>query len=234
MKAAFLCAAIVFYMGTSVFAQDFINLDFEQAVVQPLEPDNVSLEWEKAVPGWSHSDGFDTEHVSYNTTHVGVTQAYTLLESPVPSGWPEPLEGSYSLLFRNGSFCTTCVPNPWVHAFVAQTGLVPSEALSIRLKAEGPLSVFLDDLEIPMVSLGGNEYGGDISTYAGSIRELRIQNNRPSPIQQPSSLIVDAIEFSPVAIPEPASSILLLAGGLCFVLRTLKDRREGDLSEGVA
>ena len=207
-------------VGPAAHGQEFINLDFEAGIVEPIGSTWPTVEWEEAVPGWSHSDGHDTTHLGYNNaTHVGITQAYGLIGSPVPLGWPEPLEGTYSVMFRNGAFCTTCRPNYWVHAFVAQTGLVPADALSIQLKAEGPLSVFLDGVEIPIVSLGGNDYGGDISAYAGSISELRIQNSRPDPIMFPQALIIDAIEFSPIPIPEPAGGLLLFAGGLALMFR---------------
>lgn len=197
------------------FAQNFINLDFEQAVVPSIGGPNdvLYLEWESAVPGWSHAVAKDTRGVFYRGTHAGITPGYLLVDSESPMGGRGPLEGEYSLLFFNG-YSGDVVPEPWVHAFIAQTGLVPADALSIRLKADGPLSVFLDDLGIPMVSLGDNDYGGDISAYAGSISELRIQNSRPDPIMFPQWLFIDAIEFSPVAVPEPASGVLLLAGGL--------------------
>ncbi len=208
MKTTFCVAFATLWLSAVARGQGFVNLDFEQAVVRPLDSDGIILDWAIAAPGWSHSDGSDTQFVYYDTTHLGYTQAYTLVDSLAPAYW-RPLAGSYSILFRNGDF--SYAGGGWRNAFLAQSGSIPADARSVRFLATGYFSVFVNNIEIPMVDLGGNAFGGDVSAFAGTVGELKILNRaRPIAAEVGVSVMVDNIFFSPQEAPEP--SVLGLFG----------------------
>jgi len=181
------------------------------------------IAWQLAAPGWSHSEGSDTQGVYYRDTHVGTTQAYLLVDPLSPVWRPGALEGAYSLYFRNG--ISNYYVGGWVNAFVAQTGLIPADSRSVRLLATGIFRVYVNGTEIPMVSLGGSAYGGDVTGFAGTVAQLKILNAaRPIAEEVSVPVIADAIQFSPVQIPEPSSLALSVFLG-CFAVHLLRSRR---------
>src|SRR5204863_3675691 len=84
------------------------------------------------------------------------------------------IEGLYTALFQPG----VSPPNPAVSASLAQTGLVPVTALSIRMKVVGEISVSLAGQPVPLFPIGSGAnyvlYGGDVSQFAGQAVELRL------------------------------------------------------------
>jgi hypothetical protein len=142
-----------------------------------------------------------------------------------PEGTFTPYEGNYSLLFASGYATTFPAPADWTHAFLSQTGDIPSGTHSLQLTATGPFEVFLNAVPISMLSLGNNRYGADVSALAGASAELTIVNTTPfwaawssDWFGRQTSTIVDDIIFSPLPIPEP--SVLALVGvGLGVLLR---------------
>jgi hypothetical protein len=75
-------------------------------------------------------------------------------------------------------------------------------------------------VSIPMHSLGGNAYAGDISAFAGTTTEFRIVNT--SPVGDQSPVVADNIRFSPVPVPEPSSLIVIGIGIVLFVSRRIR------------
>ena len=202
----------------SAHGQTFTNLDFESAVVVSNDPTFGFLDWGLAVPGWSHSLGSDTGAVYYGSTHVGQTQWFRLIDV-ITSPGNAPLQGQYSMQFSSGRSSTN-PPGPWVSAFLAQTGAVPSNALSLRFLATGPLAVAIDGLTVPIISTGQNAFGVDLVPYAGSTVELRFINSSQ---QFFDPVMLDQVSFSTTPIPEPESWLLLSAGlalGSAFRSRT--------------
>jgi hypothetical protein len=220
MKAWLAGAALV--LGTSAQAADFINLNFELAqapvLQQPFE--FHLLDWATAAPGWGHSSGDATASVYYGTTHVGLPQWFLLTSAQsVPSLL---LSGNYSLAFNSGNSSPFDPNSPFVHATLSQTGDVPAEALSLRLRATGPLAVFLGDVPIALQPLGGNLYAGDIAAFAGQALELRLvnlSNDHGHPV------VVDDIEFSPLAAVPELPTLASLAAGLAGLLALSRRRR---------
>jgi len=150
--------------------------------------------------------------VYYQQTHLGVSERYLLMDSTSPVWAPgTQLAGNYSLAFASGHSANDPF-SPWNNAGITQSGFIPSSARSIRMLGTGPFKVFLGGVEIPMLSLGGNSYGGDVSGFAGTTAGLQIINTASADDYTWS--IVDNILFSPAAIPEPDSAVLLLAGWL--------------------
>lgn len=178
-------------------AAAFVNLDFESATLVPYYPGFPSLlEWNFALPGWQPNNPSPTlPAVYYGTNHVGISGWYRLFDAGERPN--RVLAGKYSVGFENGFVNTIFQQNGLV-----QTGDIAPDAKSIRMLAQGPLGVFVDGNAIPMQSLGGNAYGGDISMYAGTTAQLKILNASPSFVD---NLLIDNITFSPVAVPEPLS-----------------------------
>lgn len=199
--------------------QGLVNFDFEQATVVPTDPHYGHLDWNLAVPGWNHSTGSDTSTVFWGAGHTGTSQYFVLIDSRRPFPYyNEPLAGKYSLAFGSGIY--SLFDPSWVNAYISQTPHIPADSLSLRMLATGPFEVRVGGVELPMHSLGGNSYGGDISAFAGSLVEVKIINTATT-IGFPT--IVDNVIFSTVAIPEPESFVLGLTGALLLMFRRHKN-----------
>ena len=198
------------------------NLTFELANIQINNPTYGWLDWSLAVPYWSHSGGADTSFVYYGLPHAGATPWFFLVSSTSPVHTPNSqLAGEFSLAFKSGYqyYNPTLSPiyGPWINSFISQTLPISASAHSIQLLATGPFKVLVGGVEIPMISLGGNSYGGDITSFAGLTAELKIVNTAHEFDQ--SATIVDNIVFSPAIVPEPGSFALVSLGSL-FLLST--------------
>jgi hypothetical protein len=227
MKARFIVICLAYCLCLRVGAQGFVNLDFEDAQVVLNDPDYGYLDWSLAVPGWSHNDGLDTSIVYYRNSHLGESQRYLLVDWQSPEAAPGALEGDYSLYLAGGISGPT---GPYVNAFIAQTGTIPADARSIRLLAGGVCRVLVNDTEVPLLSLGGDSYGGDISAFAGSVAELKIlDTSRPVPGEALVGVTLDAITFSPSAVPEPAAITVFCLGTLALLVVRV---RKGDWRSG--
>ncbi|MDB4353843.1 PEP-CTERM sorting domain-containing protein [Akkermansiaceae bacterium] len=188
----------------------FSNLDFESATVVPNDPSG-SLDWNLAVPDWSHSTGDDTARVYHEFPHVGTTQFFLLADSATSVS---PLAGQYSLVLRSGHQFGNDLSSPWVNAYISQEGSIPVYANSLQMLAIGSFQVMVDGVNIPMISLGGDLYEGDISQYSGAMAEIKIINSANDFDQ---SLIVDNITF--IIVPEPSSLGLVLMSAILVIRR---------------
>jgi hypothetical protein len=206
MKTSSISTLATLCITTVACSQGFINLDFEQAVVVPTEPTYGFLDWSLAVPGWGPS----MSPLYYGQGHLGVEPLYLLMDSTSPVWAPgTQLAGNYSLAFASGHGGND-PSGPWLNVGIVQSGFVPNSTQSIRLLATGPFEVFLGGVGIPMLSLGGISYGGDVSGFAGTTAQLVIGNS--ANVNDYTWSIVDNILFSPAPIPEPSKVVLLLFG----------------------
>jgi hypothetical protein len=208
MKALTLILSLALPLATPVRNLAFTNLDFESAVIQSHDPNFGWLDWSLAAPGWSHSAGDSTDVIYYGLTHLGTTQIYLLLDTNTqPYGTLAPLAGEYSLAFASG-FATGPGDSEWINAFISQTGEIPVGAESLHLLATGPFSVFVGGVSIPMVSLGGDSFAGDIHSFAGTTAAITIMNTAPWGSVH-THTVVDNLAFSPIPIPEPSCLALV-------------------------
>jgi hypothetical protein len=205
--------------------QGFVNLNFELANVQRSDPYDYKLEWPLAAPGWSHSSGTDTASIYYTTIHAGISQAFLLVDA---AAFPDhvPLEGNFSLAFQSGHDHSSPL-DPWVNAYISQTGVVPADAQSLHFLATGNFAVSINGNSLAPYALGNNEYAVDVSAYAGSISELRIVNMNTQP--NFSMVMVDAFSFSSTPVPEPSTFLLFALGalGMCLIRRKRVTGRQG-------
>ena len=217
MKTLFTTIAILITSLHAVLGQSSFtyNLNFERANVQINNPTYGWLDWNLAVPSWNSSAPGSV--VFYGSPHTGSTQWFLLVSSSSPTYTPNSqLAGNYSLAFSSGygAYGPGSVPiGPWINASISQTLPISISAHSIQLLATGPFKVFLGDIEIPMLSLGGNSYGGDVTSFAGMTTELKIMNTAPAN-SFGSVTMVDNIVFSATIVPEPSSLALISLGSL--------------------
>lgn len=210
------CALLSLAVAAGVFSstgQTFQNLGFEQAIIQPNEPTYGWLDWNLAVPGWSHSPGSDTAVVYYPNPHAGGTQYFLLVDRFSPGF--QPLQLRYSLAFQSG-FLGPDVTSGWTSAYISQTGLIPDTAQSLRFLVTGNFSVKVNGNTLAPYSLGNNSYAVDVSPYAGTISELKIFNT--SPLLDFTPTLVDGFTFSATPVPEPTILWLFGLGTLVVAL----------------
>jgi hypothetical protein len=127
--------------------------------------------------------------------------------------------GNYSLLFQLSSDYTEAPE-------IAQTGQIPELSLSLRFTSRAHFynnhfDVTFNGTELPVQfissSSNGTLWGADVSDFAGQTGELKFQGVG----------VLDGIEFSPVAIPEPGIwSLALLGGGVVIVNRRCSRPRQ--------
>jgi hypothetical protein len=219
MRKGFFCSLLVYLGYTSVlWAQAFQNLDFEAATVSNLPPNQgefVSVT--NGLPGWSAYIGTNQlTQVAHNLISLGA--ANVGIWGPNYGLAMQPLQGAYSAILQPGGFNGQGLP-----ASIAQTGLIPASAKSMQflasLASANDLIVTVGGQSVPVIPIGSGSFGCDVSVFAGSVEELEftIADNHGNDLN-----FLDAITFSPEAIPEPSGLTLLLVGivGLVFSHRT--------------
>jgi hypothetical protein len=212
--AALLLVVVAAMPARFATAQEFSNLDFDQAHVVPNHPTFGLLDWEMAVPGWDHSTGHDSHVVYFGAPHLGRTQFFLLNSYDLtPLGTPAP--GGYSLSFISGHE-TSDPTSPLVTAFIAQSGLVPANAQSLHFNGLGNFSVLANGASLDLIPRSGACFVVDVSSLAGSVIQLKIQNED---LELPSLVTVDGFLFSTSPVPEPTALALWVAGGLVLLFR---------------
>ena len=190
----------------------FQNLDFESATppFTPVSPNLVSIT--NALPGWtSYYQGNPINGVWYNNRPLD--EAGTALYDPASPSL-RPIQGNYSVLLI-GSTVLSPVTSA---AAIGQTGQIPITALSLQYFATLDVSaVTFNGQPIPTFKIsdgaGYSIFGGDISSYAGQTGELRF-TAYPSAYPFAYYTVLDNIQFSNQAVPEPGVLALSVVGGL--------------------
>ena len=215
----------VFALAQGGQAQGFVNLDFESADVSGYPPRSMDVPIASALPGWSGFYGnIPVGQVWYDGVSLGGT-AISVVDNNVGVPSFGPIDGVYSAwLF--GSYLAP--------ATISQTGLVPTgtKSLQVDIQSEGtPFQVSLGGQSLSMVPLQTfptfTLYGADISSFGGLTENLAFTSPVGSgfPGVPLNFLEVDDIVFSPNAIPEPASWVLLVCGAGVFALSRRKHER---------
>jgi hypothetical protein len=201
-------------LSQTLFAQGFVNMDFESATV-PATPTGQSggtVDPALAFPGWTV--GGSGTVVIYNNLSLGAP-AVSLIGPDFPNGTGiTPLQGSYSVLF---AYFNIAGPPPTL----SQTGVIPSDARSISFLVGADwasAAVSIDGIPIPLVSVSGGRLAGDVSAYAGSLAQLTFSTATGSPYA-PDLLYFDDVRFSPSSVPEPSFLSLFGFGFLVLYLR---------------
>lgn len=195
-------------------AQSFQNLNFESIGASSISSNGIWLSWSLAAPAWDHAAGGDSFFVYHNTPPTGEYGQYYFLADKYSTAWT-PLQGDFSLVLVSGSYNRSDPTSPWVNAWIDQSGLVPADAESFRLRATGDFSVTFNSTPIEMTWLGGDAYGADISEFRGQTVSLRIWNDATT---WNEGVVLDELNFSTQAVPEPSAVALLLVGAGAVML----------------
>ncbi len=203
---------LVFSGGQAGFSQGFVNLNFEHPIL-PLTPNEFSaVPITNALPGWTgYLNGSRVDRVVFNGLSIGGEQI-SLHNS---NGFP-PIQGRYSVILQGS---TGAGPRS---AAVGQTGQIPADALSLIFWG-GISQVSFNGQIIPHMAIGGGVnytiYAGDISAFSGQTGEL-LFTAFPNEFR-----ILDNIQFSTEAIPEPSEFALTGIGALLFAISCRRDFR---------
>ena len=213
-KITFIAAIL---MSITAYPQGFVNLNFEHPIL-PLNPNFNFVSASNAIPGWTayystSASTNQTDAVGYDTLSLG--GAAVILEDTNASslGYP-PLQGSYSVLLE-GSYSDTPTA-----AAIGETGIIPSTAQSLTFylgDLYGTFQVFFNGQPLNYVETGSTAnygiYTADISAYASQTGQLLFSASSLS------GAMLDNIQFSSTAVPEPGTLALLAVGGLLFSFR---------------
>jgi hypothetical protein len=222
MRKGIVCSLLLFLSCAPVlWAQEFQNLDFEEATVPstPVGSFGSFVDPAAAFPFWTIGPGgsFAPNAVLYNNLTLG-SVAEVLVGPDFPNVLHlSPLQGSYSALLQFGPN----VYNLGIPALI-QTGLVPANARSISFLMSSTMNdvqVSLDGTVIPLVSIGGGRIAGDVTAFAGQTAQLMFTTTS----YDGNWLYFDDVQFSPEVIPEP-STFALTAAAL-MVLFGVQPRR---------
>jgi hypothetical protein len=198
----------------------FQNLDFEAATISQGQGLGV-VNTTDALPGWNvfyGANGPQTQ-MDFNGLIVGSPLPWVVLFGT--NAEISSIEGNFSV-YLAGQQVAFPGEGDSPAGSINQTGLVPTNAESILFKAQPGTASFvvsLDGQNIPLTDLAtGPNYtlfGGDISAFAGQISELAFTAGIFG-----TGWNLDSIEFSPEAVPEPSTWVLLIFGsGLIFFRR---------------
>lgn len=193
----------------------FENLNFERFGSPSIPPDSIWLSWNLAAPAWSHPQGGDSFFVYHKAPPQDNVGQYYFLADSFSTRW-SPLQGEFSLVLVSGNYDRNDPASSWVNASIEQAGVVPNDARSFQFMADGAFDLQVNSESIPVASLGGSLFAADISQYAGQSIDLRIVN---ADFGGRSGLVLDALAFSPLPIPEPSVAGLLTVSGLVWILR---------------
>ena len=217
-KSLFLIGTLAGFVAGSVCGQGtFQNLDFENGTFVPIQGNSYFVEPGPALPGWTSYIGTNlAQYALHNTLSLTPIADIAIFGPDLPPG---EFHGHYYIVLQAGD-------DPFggpgrVNSGIAQTGMIPSDAQSMRLYlAFGALSFSFAGQPIPLTNLGPgggasinyNIYGADVSPFAGQTGALRLQGVG----------YLDFIQFSTQPIPEPRVFGMFALGALLLGWRFFK------------
>jgi len=223
MKQKHLLASLVVMYGVaSAEAQGtFQNLGFESASLVPIpgDPDD-RVQFGNAFPGWVGYVGDVPQTAAlYNRIYLD-TSGISIVDHSFGL-FSGVIEGNFTALLIAGVTGVFATP---ADTTLSQTSLVPVSAESLRFRAYSPsgfpLKVVLGGQQLSLTPLesGTNYtlYGADVHAWQGQIAQLDFILHAQRPHVDNNYLLLDSIQLSPQAIPEPSAFGLLGLGVLCF------------------
>lgn len=218
-KCTICLVAVIFLLTWDLYAQGFVNLNFESTTITPVVFPG-GTRYTATVPGWTWTPGGN--FVNGDPNSVGYNEL--ALDSPAVnlqgtnSPFAPAIQGKYSILLQGGS---SFVPSTSFSS-IGQTGQIPlttesiiywGGALQVTFNGQ-PLS-FFDISDTPNYTI----WGADISAYAGQTGQLLFT----APWQ--TEALLDNIQFSSSAVPEPSEFALSGLGALLLGFRRWTKKR---------
>ncbi|MEI7533432.1 MAG: PEP-CTERM sorting domain-containing protein [Verrucomicrobiae bacterium] len=204
-------AAIILAISQQCYSQGFVNLDFEAANTSGYSPGAI-IPTTVAIPGWSAYFGSSTTPSSgmfYDTVSLGGAMV-VLEDNNNPS--PKPIQGNYSILLQGSTASTP------TSVAIGQTKTIPigTQSLTFFGVFGGDFRVTFNGQSLAYIVTGStanyNILAADVSAYAGQAGQLLFT----APVN--SYALLDNIQFSTNAVPEPSTFALVGLGGLAFGL----------------
>lgn len=206
------------------WAQGFINLDFESAIIQTNLGTTFYLDPAKAIPGWTaYLNGnpqnvIDLDGITLGGAMVSLQDTNATFEGTV-------IQGNYSVLLLSSTAGTQ------TSASIGQTGTIPitAETLSFWGQNVGGMLITFNGQPLSFMAISNTLnyttiYGADISTYAGQTGQLLFTGSGTNPFA--GGGVIDNIQFSSLPIPEPSVFALAVLGALTlgFQYRRIRPR----------
>jgi len=222
MKAA-LFLGVLMVASVANAQGTFGNLNFELANVPfvPVNQVGADVATSLGLPGWSAFIGStQVGTILHNNKTLGSAEVVIFGPQSAPG---QILQGNYSVLLGgSGAGAPTS-------ASISEVGQIPANAKTVSFFAS-PVVLFqatFGGQALSLVPIGsGANYvilGADISRFAGQTGELDF-------IAPPGGGgILDNIQFSPIAIPEPSAVSLAALAGLALFNRSMMTNRRSPL-----
>jgi len=207
---------LIALLGSEGKSQGFVNLNFESTTLASNgTPSTVATT--VGLPGWDASiGGISQSTILYNNGTLGnsavAIQGYGNSLTPVIAG----------------TFSASLTAGATGNASISQTGLIPADSLSLLFESYTTgnglptLSVTINGQDIgisPLLTTANYTlYGGDISAFAGQTANLAFTAVSDYP-QGFGYYVLDNIQFSPTAVPEPSTLGLAALGGAVLAWR---------------
>ncbi len=196
-------------------SQGFQNFDFENATIttdpsSPYYPYGVYTS--SAIPGWTaYISGVPQTDIIYNTRPLDAAEVTLQGTQQTNASSFTPIDGNFTVELFGASIYA-----PQQSAAIGQTGQIPTNTMSLIFLGYST-DVSFDGQSLSLILLDStpnyNVYGADISAFAGRTGELLFT-------AQPQSLdIIDDIQFSPSAVPEPSKFAFGALGALILGFR---------------
>ena len=193
------------------FSQGFVNLDFEDARIAGNVTGN-QIDPTNAFPGWIVSAPF----VYYNDASLS-GGSISIVDTNNNFIAPSQVQGNYYTYFASASFNATIS--------LSQAGQIPASAQTVLFWGIlGGMQVTFNGQPLNVSRTGSapnyNIYSADISAYAGQTGQLAFSF---APFTANSML--DNIQFSSTAVPEPSPVALGILGGALIAFRRRRIKR---------